>query len=128
MHEKLRLVAHHAWDLFLDGVGAVIFLLIYSLRQRLRATSVKYLEVQKPITKENEMENKELLSGSEHEVEMEFKEGKIALIGKYAGKGGGADVKLYANADYFFDKLAEKIPGQVDDAIFAVLKQAVKLL
>jgi len=71
---------------------------------------------------------KELLKGSEHEVELVMAGGKIGLAGDYAGKGGGAKVEFYVNSDYFFDKLKEKIPGQIDDAVIEVLKAAVKMI
>lgn len=71
---------------------------------------------------------KELSQGKEHDVDLEIKEGKLAVVGKYEGHGGGADVKLYVKIDYLFDKIAEKIPGQVDDAVIAIMKQALKAL
>lgn len=71
---------------------------------------------------------KELSVGKEHEVELEIKEGKISVSGKHEGSGGGAEVKVFVKIDYLLDKIAEKIPGQVDDAVFGILKQALKAL
>lgn len=71
---------------------------------------------------------KELSQGKEHEIDLEIKDGKLAVIAKHEGSGGGADLKVYVKIDYLFDKIAEKIPGQVDDAIFALIKQGLKAL
>jgi len=43
----------------------------------------------------------------------------------YEGKGGGAELKVFVSAEYFLDKLAEAIPGQIDDLIIAALKAAL---
>lgn len=69
---------------------------------------------------------KEIISGSEHDVDLVIAEGKVKLVGKYGGKGGGANVELYISSDYLLDKIAEKIPGTIDDAILAIAKEAIK--
>lgn len=71
---------------------------------------------------------KSVSQGKEHEVDIEIKDGKIAVVAKHEGSGGGADLKVYVKVDYLFDKIAEKIPGQVDDTIFALIKQGLKSL
>lgn len=72
--------------------------------------------------------DKDLIEGKEHDVDLEIKDGKIALVGKYNGKGGGADLTVFVSIDYFFDKLADKIPGKIDDAVLAVAKEALKAI
>lgn len=61
------------------------------------------------------------------EVDLKFsvENGKVGIIAGYAGKGGGAELKVYVSAEYFLDKLAEAIPGQIDDVIIAALKSAL---
>lgn len=71
---------------------------------------------------------KVIVDGSEVDVKVEVKEGKIVLLADYAGKGGNAKVELAVGVDYFLDKLAERIPGTIDDAVLAVVKQALKLV
>lgn len=38
----------------------------------------------------------------------------------------GASIVAKANGAYFLDKLAEKIPGEVDDAVINIIKAALK--
>lgn len=54
--------------------------------------------------------------------------GNIVLLAKLDTSGLDADLKATLDGDYFFDLLAEKIPGKVDDAVFALLKQALKVV
>lgn len=58
------------------------------------------------------------------ELDIKFEEGKLKLV--YAGKGGGGMV--YAEIDYFMDKLKDAIPGEIDDAIIELLKGAMKAI
>lgn len=53
--------------------------------------------------------------------------GKIVLSAGYAGKGGNAEFKAVVDPDYFIDKLAEAIPGKVDDTVLNLLKAALKM-
>ena len=64
--------------------------------------------------------------GQEGKMEIKFEDGKALVTVSYEGKGGGASMTAFANAEYFLDKLAEAIPGQVDDMIISALKAAVK--
>lgn len=70
--------------------------------------------------------DKEIVKGSEHEVHLVIENGQVKLVGNYQGHGGFAKVELGISSDYLLDKLAEKIPGQIDDAILAVAKEALK--
>lgn len=64
--------------------------------------------------------------GAEGEVALSLSAGKLSLSAKYDSKGLDGEVKLSVDSDYFIDQLAAKIPGQLDDAILAVLKAALK--
>ena len=46
------------------------------------------------------------------------------LVITYQGKGGSVSVKV--EGEYFLDKLAEAIPGQIDDAVIDIIKSALK--
>lgn len=70
----------------------------------------------------------QLLGGSlgpEADYDLEVAGGKLTLKGKYHGQGGAVELALSLDAGYFLDALAKKIPGQVDDAVFSVLKAAL---
>lgn len=57
---------------------------------------------------------------------VEITEGKLQLSAVLDTGGVDANVAVAVEVDYFIDELAKKIPGQIDDAIFAVLKTALK--
>ena len=61
------------------------------------------------------------------EVNLKFsiENGKVGIITVYEGKGGGAELKVFISAEYFLDKLAEAIPGQIDDLVIDALKSAL---
>jgi hypothetical protein len=124
---KLRLILDHAGALALDALCVFIALAVAHLRIRFRSEAKEILTVQTITTKENDME-KLLVDGSELDVKLVIGEGKIGLASMYAGKGGGATVAMHVSSDYFFDKLAEKIPGQIDDAVIQVLKAAARMI
>ena len=69
----------------------------------------------------------ELAKEISKEVDLKFSTegGKVGIITCYEGKGGGAELKVYVSAEYFLNKLAEAIPGQIDDVIIAALKSAL---
>lgn len=64
----------------------------------------------------------------EAQAKVEVKEGKLILSAMLDTKGVDAAVSVAVDSDYFIDELAKKIPGTVDDAIFAVFKSALKAL
>lgn len=66
--------------------------------------------------------------GPEAGVKLEIAAGKIILSGGLHSSGLGGNLSMSLDSDYFLDKLAEAIPGQLDDAIIAVLKSALKAL
>ena len=57
---------------------------------------------------------------------IDFKEGNVVLAVMYDGKGADAEMSVTLESEYFLDKLAEAIPGKVDDMIVAALKGALK--
>jgi hypothetical protein len=64
--------------------------------------------------------------GSDGKYDLELVEGKLKLTVAYDAGGVEAGVSVALNPDYFLDKLAAVIPGQVDDAVIALLKAALK--
>lgn len=71
---------------------------------------------------------KQIELSKELKLEIDVKEGKLLVMLAQEGAQGGAKLEGHISIDMLIDKLAEKIPGQIDDAIFAVLKQALKLV
>lgn len=65
--------------------------------------------------------------GKVGKYDLEFKEGELRFVLEVGQFGLGAGVKVAIKADAVLDAIAKAIPGQVDDAIFAVLKQALAL-
>jgi hypothetical protein len=64
----------------------------------------------------------------EANVTVEITEGNIVLKAALDTSGLGAQLITTVNGDYFFDKLKEAIPGQIDDAVIDMLKAAVKAI
>lgn len=66
--------------------------------------------------------------GAEGEAAVVIEAGKLSLVAKFDSKGLDGELKLSVDSDYFMDELAKKIPGQIDDAVIALLKSALKAL
>lgn len=64
--------------------------------------------------------------GPEADYKLELSEGLLKLSASYAGKGGKADLLLALEPGYFLDKLKAVIPGEIDDAIFDIIKGALE--
>lgn len=64
--------------------------------------------------------------GGDGLFDLDIKEGDLVLKVVHDSKGLDAELNVRVDSGYFIDKLAEKIPGQVDDAILQVLKAALK--
>lgn len=62
----------------------------------------------------------------EADLSLDFKDGKVRLSVSYDGKGTDAGIYVDLEAEYFIDKLADAIPGTVDDMILSALKGALK--
>lgn len=66
--------------------------------------------------------------GAESKVKVFVAGGKLGLSAVMDTKGVDASVSLSADAEYFIDELAKLIPGVIDDAVLAIVKQALKQL
>lgn len=74
---------------------------------------------------------KDIVDGKFGEVgqyDIEFKGGYLqAKVGAKTEFGVEADLVIKVGADAVIDAIAKAIPGQVDDAILGVIKQALKM-
>jgi len=73
-----------------------------------------------------DMDIKEGPLGSEGSYEIDLIEGDLVVKVSHDSGGASAGIELKIKAEYFLDKLAKKIPGEIDDAIFAIIKSAIK--
>lgn len=64
--------------------------------------------------------------GKSGELDLKIEGGKLVLSFGWQEGAVGANVSAQADPDYFIDKLAALIPGSVDDAIFGIIKGALK--
>ena len=64
--------------------------------------------------------------GSEADVSLKFSGGVARVALDYDGKGADAGLFIELDSDYFLDKLAEAIPGEIDDSVIAFIKQLAK--
>lgn len=66
--------------------------------------------------------------GKEVDFEIKLDEGKVKLT--FGADTKGVDAGVYVDLDpaYFLDKLADAIPGEVDDAVFEALKGMLKVV
>lgn len=64
--------------------------------------------------------------GKEGEFAIEFKDGKLRLTAGIDSKGIDGGIYIDVDGEYFLDKLAEAIPGTLDDVIIATIKSAMK--
>jgi len=71
---------------------------------------------------------KVIVDGKELDVNVELKEGKVKLSVAYDGAQADAGAFIVISVDELLDKLAAKIPGQIDDAVIALVKGALKAL
>lgn len=73
----------------------------------------------------DELANVEI--SGESDFQLKFEDGKLKLLLGYDGKGMDAGVYMDLEPDYFLDKLAEAIPGDIDDKIIEMVKLAFKV-
>jgi hypothetical protein len=64
----------------------------------------------------------------EASVKVDVKDGKIQVDAALDTSGADASVKIAVDVEYFLDILAAKIPGQIDDAVIAIFKAALKAI
>lgn len=66
--------------------------------------------------------------GSSGKYDLSFVEGKLKITMAYAdGDIAGAVVELSLGAAAVLDALAAAIPGKIDDEIFGLMKEALKI-
>jgi hypothetical protein len=64
--------------------------------------------------------------GAEAKYSLAMEDGKLALSVVYDGVEADAELKVKLEVGLFIDKLKDLIPGKIDDAIFELLKGALK--
>lgn len=72
--------------------------------------------------------DKEIKIGTEGDIDVKLAGGFVTIEAKYAGSETQASASVSISVDKLLDKLAAKIPGQVDDAVIAVMKAALKVV
>jgi hypothetical protein len=65
--------------------------------------------------------------GKDGSLKLELVNGDINFTILYSVDGVAGNVGIVISSDVLLDKLAELIPGKVDDAIFNILKAALKV-
>lgn len=69
---------------------------------------------------------KDIALGTEGQLALKLEAGMLIMEAKHVHASGEAAVVLKEDVGYFLDKIAALIPGQWDDAAFALVKQALK--
>ena len=64
--------------------------------------------------------------GEEAKLKIEVKDGNVVLTLGLDTKGADVSVAVKLESGYFLDKLAEAIPGELDDSVLSILKGALK--
>lgn len=64
--------------------------------------------------------------GAEAKYAVSIESGIVKVTVNYKGDGGNADLVLNIDSGYVLDEMAKKIPGVVDDAVFGLLKMALR--
>ena len=66
--------------------------------------------------------------GNEGELSIMLAGGKLVIQLAHAHASGSVLFTVEQDAGYFIDKLAEAIPGVMDDALLALIKEAIQKL
>jgi hypothetical protein len=69
---------------------------------------------------------KDIALGPEGNMDLKLEAGKLVIEIKHVHASGEVSLVAKEDAGYFLDKLAALIPGQIDDAVIAVIKAALK--
>ncbi len=88
----------------------------------------KYMADKRAKKKEEQME-KDIVEGNIGAVgsyDIEFKGGKLTAKVGVGHSGVSGNISLEFNSDAIIDALCKAIPGQIDDALGAILKNALK--
>jgi hypothetical protein len=73
---------------------------------------------------------KDIVDGKIGEVgayDLEFKNGKLSFKVSALKSGVSVSALVEAEADAVIDAMAKAIPGQIDDAVFGLIKAALKV-
>lgn len=70
-----------------------------------------------------ELVNKEV--SSELDFALKFEDKKLVLTPSFDSKGLDVSMNISLDGEYFLDKLAEAIPGDIDDTVINLLKAAL---
>jgi len=125
MNEKLRHLLDYLRPYIFDIGSFFILLFVASIRGKLRRGSNESIQVQQNI---GGVMEKVIVDGKEFDMKLVISGGLIKIVGDYVGSGGAASLSAGISVDYFIDELKAKIPGQVDDVIFDIVKAALKAL
>jgi phage tail sheath gpL-like len=71
---------------------------------------------------------KVIVDGKELDVKVGVSGGFVTLTADYQGAETGAALSVKVSVDNLLDKLAEAVPGKIDDAIIQVVKAALKMV
>lgn len=118
--EKFKLVLDHLTAELVTFLGVSLIVFVRGWRKKFHGTKVT-------LNKEDSME-KEVAIGTEAKVEVKLASGKMYLVAKYDGVDADAEVSVGIEVDLLLDKLAEKVPGKIDDAVIQILKAALKVI
>lgn len=66
--------------------------------------------------------------GAEGSLKVKIEGGKLIIEAKHNHASGDIVLSVSEDAGYFFDALANAIPGVIDDAILGIIKESVKKL
>lgn len=61
----------------------------------------------------------------EGNLSIKIEDGKVVMSISYDGKQADANLSISLEVDQYLDMLAEAIPGEIDDAVIALLKGAM---
>lgn len=75
---------------------------------------------------EGKMELADVKIGSQGELKVELVGGNLKITGGSLSSEVEVSASVVVHPDVLIDKLAALIPGKIDDAIFGVLKVALK--
>lgn len=62
----------------------------------------------------------------EGNLTIKIEDGKVMMVIAYDGQQADANLTVSLEVDQYLDMLAEAIPGEIDDAVIALLKGAMK--
>jgi len=122
LNEKLKLLGHVVLDSIVHYFWGLFLLIVPGI------TRIVLRKIFGNSAKQGEAMEKEVVLSKESKVEVKLAAGKLYLVAKYDGADTDAEVSVGIEVDLLLNKLKEKIPGQIDDAVIEVLKAALKVI